>query len=343
MTTQDKGTGVARRVPVPWSGRVRVPPVMEPPATNNIMVAEHNGVRWINIELPTSATITYLRANFDFQEPNLEDVLDTLQRPKVDEYEDYLFLVVQFPVHSKLQQETTSSEVDIFVGRDYVITLHDARIKPLVRLFDEVERSDDERARVLGHGAERLLYHILDRLIDYCVPITRRIGQKVELIDEVLFEPSSLRVIEQIATVRRDIIATRRIIKPQVSIMNVLERRVRHFFRHEDEEEIEAYFGDLADGIAKIYDILDDAKEVVDALSATADSLISHRLNGVIKVLTIFSAIMLPLTLLASLYGMNTALPFANESSFLTFFGIIAAMVVIAILMILTFRLRRWL
>lgn len=346
MATQDRApTRTVRRVPVPWSSRARPQPPAAPPPAGNIMVAEHNGVRWINIERPTEATIAYLRANFDFQEPNLEDVLDTLQRPKVDEYDDYLFLVVQFPVHSKSRRETTSSEVDIFVGRDYVITLHDpTRLKPLARLFDEVERSEEARAAILGNGAERLLYHILDRLIDYCVPITRRIGQKVEQIDEMMFEPNTLGVIEQIATVRRDIIATRRIIKPLVPIMNVLERRIRAFFRHEDEEELEAYFGDLADGIAKIYDILDDAKEVVDSLSATTDSLATHRLNEVIKVLTIFSVIMLPLTLISSIYGMNVNLPLDGEMGQpLTFWTLIALMAAVALGMILFFRWRRWL
>lgn len=333
----------ARRLPAPWSGRARARPPAAEPTLNNLLVLEHGGLRWINIERPTEATIDYLRANFDFQEPNLEDVLDTLQRPKIDEYDDYLFLVVQFPVHSKLRGETTSSEVDIFVGQDYVITLHDTRIKPLARFFDEVERSAEERERVLGQGTERLLYYILDRLIDYCVPITRRIGQKVERIDELIFEPNALRVIEEIAAVRRDIIATRRIVKPQVQIMAALERRVRAFFKHEDEEELEAYFGDLADSIAKVYDILEDAKEVVDSLSATTDSLATHRLNQVIKALTIYSVILLPLTLVASIYGMNTALPFASEGSTAPFWGILGTMVTIATAMVLLFRWRRWL
>ena len=341
-----RGQNGARRIRryVPWANHARARSTVAVAPVDTISLVEHGGVRWINIEQPTAAAVEYLRAHFPFHELNLEDVLDTLQRPKLDEYDEYLYVVVQFPVHSKQTRVTTASEVDIFIGSDYLITLHDARIKPLSRFFDEVERSEAAREQFLGQGTERLLYHVLDRLIDYCEPITRRIGQKIECIDEMLFEPNVLRTIEEIATVRRDIIATRRIIKPQVQIINLLERRVRAFFRQTDEEEIEAYFGDLADHIAKVYDILEDAKEVVDSLSATTDSLNSHRLNQVIKTLTIFSVVLLPLTLIASIYGMNVLLPLADGGENpLTFWGVMGLMATTATVMILFFRWRHWL
>lgn len=335
-------SGVRR---VPWPPRVRPQQNMaipeHPPGMPTII--EHAGVRWINIERPTPVSVDYLRASFTFHEPDLEDVLDTLQRPKCDEYDDYLALVLQFPVHSKATRQTTSTEIDIFVGRDYVITLHDTRLKPLVRLFDMAEREPEHRDDIFGGGAEYLLHSIIDHMLDYCVPITRRISQRIEQIDEMIFDRHSLRTIEEIAAVRRDIIATRRIIKPQVPVITILDRRVRTFFkgRGDEEEELEAYFGDLVDNINKIYDILDDAKEVVDSLSATTDSLSSHRLNEVIKILTIFSVIMLPLTLISSVYGMNVPLPL--ESHPLSFFYLLIAMGLIAVVMVLFFRWRRWL
>ncbi len=302
---RDLPTTTVRRIP--WGGRGR--PKLTPDRVIPLgqpTVVEHTGIRWINIECPTAASVEYLRQHFDFHEPDLEDVLDTLQQPKCDEYDDYLSLVLQFPIHSKLTRTTASTEVDIFVGRDYVITLHDTRLKPLVRLFDMMEREPEQ-------------------------------------IDEMIFDRNSLRTIEEIATARRDIIATRRIIKPQVQIINQLDRRVRLFFkqRGEEEEELEAYFGDLVDKVAKIYDLLDDAKEVVDALSATTDSLTSHRLNEVIKILTIFSVIMLPLTLISSIYGMNVPLP--QQEHPLSFTFLMLFMVLISAAMVLFFRWRRWL
>jgi magnesium transporter len=337
-----EANGGARRMP--WTGRARpAAPTGPHPVIGMPVTIEHGGVRWINIETPTPVSVAYLRENFTFHEPDLEDVLDTLQRPKFDEYDDYLMLVLQFPVHSKLTRTTNSSEVDIFVGRDYVITLHDTRLKPLVRLFDTVEHEPEQREEIFGGGAEYLLHSIIDHLLDYCVPITRRISQRIELIDDMIFERSSLHVIEEIAIVRRDIIATRRIIKPQVQVINQLDRRIRFFFkqRGDEEEELEAYFGDLVDKISKVYDILDDAKEVVDSLSATTDSLTSHRLNEVIKILTIFSVIMLPLTLISSVYGMNVPLPMEEHP--LSFFYLLSSMALITILMVVFFRWRRWL
>jgi magnesium transporter len=339
------GGGVVRRVPWPVRARQQAAGTPAPrQAIGMPVVVEHGGVRWIDIENPTPVSVAYLRETFPFHEPDLEDVLDTLQRPKLDEYDDYLSLVLQFPVHSKLTRQTTSTEVDIFVGRDYVITLHDTRLKPLVRLFDTVEREPESREEIFGGGAEYLLHSIIDQLLDYCIPITRRISQRIEQIDEMIFERNALRTIEEIAIVRRDIIATRRIIKPQVQVITVLDRRIRAFFnkgRGEEEEELEAYFGDLVDKINKIYDILDDAKEVVDALSATTDSLTSHRLNEVIKTLTIFSVIMLPLTLISSIYGMNVPLPYQDNP--VSFTLIMLSLGLIALLMLLFFRLRRWL
>lgn len=323
----------------PWTGRGRTTVAAPQLVAGAINAIEEEGVRWINIEHPTSASIDYLRANFSFHEFDLDDILDTVQRPKLDEYDDYLFVVVQFPVHSKLTRVTTASEVDIFVGHDYVITLHDARLKPLGRLFDEAERSPETRAALFSGGADRLFYRILDQLIDYCFPIARRIMQHIEHIDDIIFEPNSLRTVQEIATVRRDIIACRRIIKPLVPLMALLEKRARLFFDRRD-EDIDIYFGDLSDHISKLWDIMEDARDVVESLSATADSITSHRLNEVIKILTIFSVVMLPLTLVSSIYGMNVPLP--RDQNERAFVELLALMALIAISMLAFFRWRRW-
>ncbi|HEX5504129.1 MAG TPA: magnesium transporter CorA family protein, partial [Thermomicrobiales bacterium] len=326
----------------PWTGRERRPAAPAPPAAaGTVGVLEYGGVRWINVERPTADAVAYLREHFHFHELDLEDVLDTLQLPKLDEYADYLFLVVQFPVHSKLTRVTTSTEVDIFAGRDYVITLHDARLKPLVRLFDEAERSAERRADLLGAGAGLLLYRILEQLIDYGFPIARRILQHIEAIDAMIFEPNALRTVQEIATVRRDVIACRRIIKPQVAVLGQLEQATPRVFGRDPDDELRHYFGDLADRIGKLWDILEDAREVVEALSSTADSLTSHRLNQVIKILTIFSVVMLPLTLISSIYGMNVPLPYEQHP--LSFALLLVSMAAIAATMVAFFRWRRWL
>lgn len=341
MGATNTGARRARRMPLLGRPRGPLPVVAE---TDCVGTVAYGGVRWINVERPTAKTIDYLRGSFPFHELNLDDVLDTLQRPKLDVDDDYLYLALQFPVHNKVARTTTASEVDIFVGRDYVITLHDGRIKPLSRLFDEMERSPELTEQVLRRGSERLLYAIIDHLIDYCVPITRRITQRIEEIDAMIFAPDALRTIEEIAAVRRDIIATRRIVKPQVQIINVLERRARTFFHQADEEEIEAYYGDLVDGIGKIADILDDAKEVIDSLSATTDSLTTHRLNEVIKLLTVLSVILLPLNLISSIYGMNVHLPGAGDGTNpLPFWVLMGTMATVVLVMAGFFRWRRWL
>jgi magnesium transporter len=182
-----------------------------------------------------------------------------------------------------------------------------------------------------------LLYYIVDRLVDYCIPIIDRMSERIEHIEDIIFESSGLAVVQEISIVRRDLIALRRIIKPQISVVSQLEHRDLPFVRG----EIDVYFGDISDHLAKIWDSLEDEKEVLEGLSSTFDSLASHRLNGIIKTLTIISVIILPLTLITGIFGMNVPLPY--ESSELALFAICAVMITTIVGMLLLFRVRKWL
>jgi magnesium transporter len=152
-----------------------------------------------------------------------------------------------------------------------------------------------------------------------------------------VFTADAREVIREIAVLRRDIIALRRIIRQQVPILQSLERMTHPIIQ----EELEDYFGDILDHLNRARDMIDEDYEIIASLSETADTLVSHRINGVIRVLTVFSVIMLPLTLLSSIYGMNINLPFADhQNAFLILSGI---MVTIAIGMLLYFRMKKWL
>jgi len=325
---------------LPWAGRTRAPRPAPTPPSGTVATVEQGGVRWINVERPDAAALATLRARFPFHTLDLEDVREGPQRPKLDEYADYLFLIVQFPVHAKRTRTTTAGAVALFVGRDYVVTLHDATLRPLGRLFDEAERDPAARAALLADGPARLLHRILDRLVDYCVPLARRIDGRIAAIDARLFAPDSLQMVQELALVRRDLIATRRIVRPQAALTVLLEERVPRFFGATD-PDLAAYFGDLADHMAALQDQLDEAREVVDALGVAADSLLSHRSNETIKLLTLFSALLLPLTLLVSLYGLVVPPPAAQHR--LAFVLLLAAMAGVALGLLRVFRWRRWL
>ncbi|MGQ9674829.1 MAG: magnesium/cobalt transporter CorA [Chloroflexota bacterium] len=276
----------------------------------NIETVQYGRLTWVNIEKPGLADIEYLRANYDFHPLDLEDCLSKIQRPKIDEYDEYLFLVLHFPVYNKRARVTTPSEVDIFIGEGYVITLHNGDLRPLNHMFKQCLKDEKARADFMGRSSGYLLYQIIDKLVDYCFPILNKIGSNLEEVEDNIFSETAQETVRELSIIRRDIIAFRRIVKPQIPIMASLEHRERHFLK----EELEVYWGNISDHINKIMDMLEDLREVVDSLSYTNDSLVSHRTNETIKVLTIISTIMLPLAVISGIYGMNIdVLPFAHS------------------------------
>ncbi len=307
-------------------------------ASSHARIVEHDGIRWIDMRRPAGDEIAWLRQEFNFHPLALDDVTSRTQRPKLDVYDDYLFLVMHFPVLNKSTRVTTASEVDIFVGPDYVITAHDGVLRPLAGMFDEVDESADAREALMGRTTAHLLYFIVDRLVDYCFPIVDRLTERIESIEDVIFDASSLRTVQEISIVRRDLIALRRIMKPQLAIISQLEHRDLPVTR--GDIEVEVYFGDIADHLAKIWDSLDDLKEVIEGLSDTFDSLASHRLNEVIKALTVISVIVLPLTLITGVFGMNVPLPYEHSRYALIIISVL--MLSMAAGMVVAFRARRW-
>lgn len=303
----------------------------------SIETVTYGKVTWTNIEQPTPEDIEVLRRNYSFHPLDLEDCLSKIERPKIDEYEDYLFIVMHFPVYDPDQHVSRPSEVDFFIGSGYLITVHDGILSPIYQLFDDCQRYERTRAKHMGRGASRLLYSVIDALVDYCFPVLDKVDSNIHFIEEEVFTADMRRVVQDISFVRRDIIALRRIIRPQIDIVANLEQKDRPFIQ----EELDVYFGDIVDHLNKARDILEDHREVIEGLSETSDSVISYRINEVMRILAIISVIMLPLTLLSGIYGMNIYLPLARNP--LSFIFVIGLMILMAGGMVFYFKRRGWL
>ncbi len=301
-----------------------------------VEVLIHGRVTWVNIVKPTPEDMSYLREHYPFHPLDLEDCLSRIERPKIDEYDDYLFIIMQFPIFDTARRVSRSYEVDLFIGAGYLVTVHDGNLWPITRLFDDCQGGEDARQKHMGRGASRLLHDVIDRLVDYCFPILYKVDANIREIEEDIFTEEMPGIVQEISWVRRDIIALQRIIKPQIAIVANLEHKDRPFIR----EELDIYFGDVLDHLYKAWDMLEDHRDVIEGLSDTANTLTSHRINEVMKILTIISVIMLPLTLLSGIYGMNIHLPL--EDSPLSFVLILLLMALIAGGMMLYFRRRRW-
>ncbi len=292
---------------------------------------------WVNMEKPTERETEYLAQNYPFHPLDLDDCLSRIQRPKMDEYKDYLFLVLHFPVFNREARVTTLSQVSVFIGKDYLITLHKGELKPLVKLFRECQLDEESRQENFSHGSGYLLYRIVDRLVDYCLPILNKIGDHIERTEDDIFSSRRIpRAIEQISRLRRDVISFRRTIWPMRAVIGSLEPKVRRF----TQMDLAVYFGDMVDHVDKIWDGLDEYKEIIEGLNDTHDSLATNRTNEVIRMLTIVATILLPLTVLASIYGMNIPLPFQNSGY--AFLFVLIIWIVIVSGMLYFFRRQRW-
>jgi len=296
----------------------------------------HGRVTWVNIEQPTAADMNFLRERYPFHPLDLEDCLSRLERSKIDEYEDYLFIIMQFPVFDTTQRVSRPAEVDLFIGPGYLVTVHDGNLWPIIKLFDACQTDEETRKKHMGRGSSSLLHDVIDRLVDYCFPILYKVDTNIREIEDDIFTEQVPDVVREISWVRRDIIALQRIVKPQIAIVANLEHKDRPFIR----EELDIYFSDVLDHLYKAWDMLEDHRDVIEGLSDTANTLTTYRINEVMKILTIISVIMLPLTLLSGIYGMNISLPLAQHP--FSFIIILVLMGVVAGGMLFFFRKRRW-
>ena len=313
-----------------------IPHVAEPD-TPNVEVVEAEGLRWINIERPRQIDRAWLEEHFDFHPLDYEDVFSRNQRPKVDEYEGYLFVVLHFPVYDKRVNRLNAAEVDIFVGPDFLITLPNEALAPLQYVFDRCRTNEDVREDMFNKGAGYLLYKVVDACVDASFPMLRKMSLKLEKLEEAIFEEEANReVVRDLSNAKQEIINFRKIVRPQRTALKDLERTKRYVTG-----ELDIYFDDINDASERVWDMLENFKEVIEGLENTNESVLSHRLNDSIRVLTAFSVAMLPLTLIASILGMNVGVP--GEGSIHAFWITIGIMLSVLAGMILWFRKRGWL
>ena len=296
-----------------------------------------NGLTWIHLDSPDHDVATQLAERFGWHALDVEDVLSKRQRPKVDEYPVYLFAVLHFPFYDKSVQRLNAAELDFFLGQAYLVTLPAVELLPVTRLFHRCYEDEELRDQLFAKGSGYLLYHVLDDLFDYCFPILDKIGHKLDSLEDDIFEGRSDEVVRDISNVKQEIISYRKIIKPERSTLRLLERQVERFLP----EELELYFDDIVDASERIWDLLDNFKEVVEALEDTNESAINHRQNDILRVLTVVSVILLPLTLITGIFGMNVHFPGFETVG--AWWAVFAAMVTLAVGLAAFFRYKRWL
>jgi magnesium transporter len=328
------------REAVPSAAPVAAPEIKAP----RVEEISSNGLRWFNVEQPGSLEQTWLQEHFAFHALDLEDVLSRNQRPKIDEYPDYLFLVVHIPVFNSKVGRLGTGELDMFVGPDFVVTLPNQPLPPVEYLFGRCQSDADFREAIFARGAGYLMYRLVDDSFDYCFPMLRKISNKLDGLEDEIFEGRSDDVVRDISNLKQEIINFRKVIRPQRTVLGDLEKVKGRYLT--EEIDLEIYFDDIADAHERIWDLLENYKEVVVGLEETNESILSHRSMERLNVLTAITVIVLPLTLIASVFGMNVGLPgggIPQSSGLATFLTVIGVMVALGVGMVAFFRIRRWL
>lgn len=309
------------------------------PRAPDIQRHDAHGLTWIHIENPGDAEVRWLAENHDFHPLDLEDVQSRRrQRAKIDAYDEYIFVVLHFPRFNKGTGRLQPEELNVFVADGLIITIPNEPLKPLSALFSRVQ-DPDEAARLMRKGSGYLFYAILDTMADYGFPILDKISFKLDTIEEEMFEGRNEDLVRDISLVKQEILNYRKTIKPQRAVFRGLERYALKYAA----EDLELYYDDIVDKVERAYDLLENYREVADALEATNESVLTHRLNAMVKFLTVLSAFVLPLTLIVGFYGMNIdVLPFAGSGG-LSLVVTLGLMGTAAAGIFIFFRHRRWL
>jgi magnesium transporter len=245
--------------------------------------------------------------------------------------------VLHFPRFDKHVGRLNAAELDLFVGRDFVITLPNEPLQPVDYLFERCHSNPEFRDQVFSKGAGYLLYKIVDDCVDASFPMLRKMGNKLERLEQDIFEGRSKEIVRDLSNVKQEIINFRKVIRPQRAVIGDLERTKARYIA----EDLDLYFDDINDASERIWQMLEGYKETAEALEETNESVLTHQLNDILRVLTVLTVIFLPLTLVAGIWGMNTGVP--GQGKLGAFWIVVGVMLVMLVGMLAFARKRGWL
>ncbi|OGY89312.1 MAG: hypothetical protein A3B30_03805 [Candidatus Komeilibacteria bacterium RIFCSPLOWO2_01_FULL_52_15] len=271
---------------------------------NRVRLIRSNRVHWIHIVSPTEDDIQFLRDNFQFHPLDLQDCINIAQRPKIESYDAYVFLILLFPYYVRHEKEIRPAEIDFFIGPDYLITVSDGKHPVLDQFFDDCLKSNIMRERYLDQTPAHLLYETLRRLQESVFPMLDHMSEDIGNIEHNIFSGHEKQMVGKILLIKRNIVNFRRIVNAHKSTLKKLVgvSIPGVFVLHPG---LALYFGNIIDRTKDIWEILEILKETINAFQEANDSLISFKLNDAMRVLTAISVSILPATLVATIFGMN--------------------------------------
>lgn len=300
------------------------------------VLSEGKGILWVDLDKPTEEEVKVLSSVFHFHPLAIEDCVAAAQHPKVDDYSDYLYLVMHGAEATAKRGSFQTQELDLFLGKSYLVTHR----SDAIRGIETVRKRAQEVAGFMARGSDFLLYAVLAELVDSFVTTLETMETEVDVIEHKLFKDPGTRALAEIFAIKKDILHLRRVVLPQ---REVLTRLSRAEFRVVT-KEIQFYFRDVYDHAFRVADLTESLRDLVTSALETYLAAASNRTGEVMKVLTVWSIVLMTLSLVAGIYGMNIWLPLGHEQtgwrgSFFVILGAMAALVGVAYFF---FRKRKW-
>jgi magnesium transporter len=293
--------------------------------------------QWIDFAEPDADAIVALQKQYNLHPIVVEEFSTPTLRPKAVEYDTCLYLAVHIPLFDTNSRTTYPGELDIVITRDALITSHDKEIWQLTQFFDNLKDDEQKREKYMNLSPADLLHTILEMLLESCFPKLDHISQKLDYIEQEIFAGHEKEMVFEISVAKRDILNFRRTLKPQRSVIESLAQKDFKFIG----STLRPYFQDLIGTNIRIWNNLESSKETIESLEATNNSLLSNKLDMTMKVLTIFSAIFLPITVYSNILAMSAHIPFGDNPY--GFWIHASIMLMIALLTMALFKIRKWL
>jgi magnesium transporter len=304
---------------------------------SDLEAISNNGFMWTDIQKPTNEKMTLLAKNYNFHELNVEDCLSKVQIPKVDRYEDHVFIILHFPTATEKEKTLPRfSQLSIFAGRNYLVTIHQGDLKPLDDIFQLCKQSDKQRQVLMGKSPGYLLHSIIDALVDDLLHILKKLIGNLDDLEESVFNDRKSDV-KTISLLRREITSLRRIVVRLRRTMSEVTKDIQKFA----EEDLTPYFADVEDHIEKLFEELEESKEIVDIYKDTDFMLSTEKSNKILAILTIIFTLSIPTSTIATFYGMNINLPGSIAHPW-TFLGEYTTMILVLLASIISGLYMLW-
>jgi len=321
---------------------------IEIPIEKKIEIIQGGKFTWIDLQNPDRVDVEKLAKKYNFNELNIEDCMTKFELPKLDSYDDHFFVILHFPPLAQKIGISKNSQLSLFIGKDFLVTVHQGDLKPLVDLVQTcILDSDDElKNKLLGESSGDLLHEIIDVLVDDLLHTSRKIIANLDEMEDNVFDESK-PVARSIALLRREINRLRRIALPLKKFVLEIAKNVKRFSDSSD-DELSLYFDDVIDHIDKVIETLEESRETMEIYKDVDFVLSNEKTNKVLAVLTMIFTLAIPSTVIGTFYGMNVNLPggigenFMILGPFTTFIVIILASAIPAIMMFVYFKKLGW-